>query len=78
MASLMPLQKSITPWKVGVRGVLGRVSSTPVPRREGLRQGVHMEQWVAVMQKPPGHEVDPVPARQPIQGREMRTAREGH
>lgn len=38
MASLMPLQKNITPWKVESRDFWGRVNLVPIPRREGLRQ----------------------------------------
>lgn len=38
MASLMPLQKNITPWKVESRDFWGRVNLVPILRREGLRQ----------------------------------------
>lgn len=39
MASLMPLQKNITPWKVESRDFWGGgVNLVPIPRREGLRQ----------------------------------------
>lgn len=73
MASLMPLQKSITPWKVESREFWG--GSIQSPHQEGKARGrsPYGTERVAVRQEPPGQEVDPVSARHPAQGREALT-----